>query len=111
MPTAVTAILELLPTMFPLTVIDGPPMFTDQMLAALDLSDEIVLVGSMDVPSIKNLKLAITTMSQLGHPREKLRIVLNRADSKVGLRASEVEKSLGARSTSRSRPAGTCRCR
>jgi pilus assembly protein CpaE len=93
---AITAILELLPSMFPLTIIDGPPMFTDQMLAALDRSDEIVLVGSMDVPSIKNLKLAITTMSQLGHPREKLRLVLNRADSKVGLRTSEVEKSLGA---------------
>jgi pilus assembly protein CpaE len=93
--TAIDAILELLPTMYALTVIDGPPMFTDQMLTALDRSDEIVLVGSMDVPSIKNLKLAITTMTQLGHPREKLRIVLNRADSKVGLRASEVEKSLG----------------
>jgi pilus assembly protein CpaE len=92
---AIDAILELLPTMYALTVIDGPPMFTDQMLTALDRSDEIVLIGSMDVPSIKNLKLAISTMSQLGHPREKLRIVLNRADSKVGLRTSEVEKSLG----------------
>jgi pilus assembly protein CpaE len=81
--------------MFPLTVVDGPPMFTEQMLAAIDVSDEIVLVGSMDVPSIKNLKLAISTMVQLGHPREQLRIVLNRADSKVGLRAGEVEKSLG----------------
>jgi pilus assembly protein CpaE len=93
--SAIDAILQLLPTMYALTVIDGPPMFTDQMLAALDRSDEIVLIGSMDVPSIKNLKLAISTMSQLGHPREKLRIVLNRADSKVGLRTSEVEKSLG----------------
>jgi pilus assembly protein CpaE len=94
--SAVESILELLPTMYPLIVVDGPPMFTDQMLAALDRSDEIVLVGSMDVPSIKNLKLAISTMTQLGHPREKLRIVLNRADSKVGLRTQEVEKSLGA---------------
>ena len=94
---AIKTILELLTTMFPLIVIDGPPMFTDQMLVALDLSDEIVLVGSMDVPSIKNLKLAINTMGQLGHPRERLRIVLNRADSKVGLRGSEVEKSLGVK--------------
>ncbi len=94
-PSAIEAILELLPTMYPLVIVDGPPMFTDQMLTALDRSDEIVLVGSMDVPSIKNLKLAISTMAQLGHPREKLRIVLNRADSKVGLRSQEVEKSLG----------------
>ncbi len=94
-PRAVTAILGLLPTMFGVTIIDGPPLFTEQMLAALDLSDEIILVGSMDVPSIKNLKLAVNTITKLGHPRERLRIVLNRADSKVGLRATEVEKSLG----------------
>ena len=94
-PDGVKAILELLPTMFPLTIVDGPPLFTDQMLLALDISDQIVLVGSMDVPSIKNLKLAISTITQLGHPRDQLKIVLNRADSKVGLRTNEVEKSLG----------------
>lgn len=94
-PDGVKVILELLPTMFPLTIVDGPPLFTDQMLLALDASDDIVLVGSMDVPSIKNLKLAISTITQLGHPREQLKIVLNRADSKVGLRINEVEKSIG----------------
>jgi len=94
-PDAVTTILGMLPDMFPLTIIDSPPLFTDQVLAALDLTDEIVIIGSMDVPSIKNLRLAITTLSRLGHPRDQLHIVLNRADSKVGLRTAEVEKSLG----------------
>ncbi len=94
-PAAVNRILELLPQMYPVTIVDGPPLFTDQMLVALDASDEIILVGSMDVPSIKNLRLAVNTITQLGHPREQLRIVLNRADTKVGLRAAEVEKSLG----------------
>ena len=94
-PEAVTRIIGMLPDMFPMTVIDGPPLFTDQMIAALDLADDVVLIGSMDVPSIKNLRTAISTLSQLGHPRDHLRIVLNRADSKVGLRTTEVEKSLG----------------
>ena len=93
--TSIQTILELLRSIFPLTIVDGPPLFTDQMLAALDVSDEIVLVGSMDVPSIKNLKMAIRTLQQLGHPRDRLRVVMNRADSKVGLRSTEVEKSLG----------------
>ena len=92
---SIQSILELLRSIFPLTIVDGPPLFTDQMLAALDVSDEIVLVGSMDVPSIKNLKMAIRTLQQLGHPRDRLRVVMNRADSKVGLRSTEVEKSLG----------------
>jgi pilus assembly protein CpaE len=93
---AVTRILALLRATYPLTIIDGPALFTDQLLAALDSSDQVVLVGSMDVPSIKNLRLAINTLQQLGHPRERLKLVLNRADSKVGLRPQEVEKSLGA---------------
>jgi pilus assembly protein CpaE len=95
-PEAVSRILELLRATYPLTIIDGPALFTEQLLAALDKSDQVVLVGSMDVPSIKNLRLAINTLQQLGHPRERLKLVLNRADSKVGLRPQEVEKSLGA---------------
>jgi pilus assembly protein CpaE len=93
---AVGRILALLRATYPLTIIDGPALFTEQLLAALDRSDQVVLVGSMDVPSIKNLRLAINTLQQLGHPRERLKLVLNRADSKVGLRPQEVEKSLGA---------------
>jgi pilus assembly protein CpaE len=95
-PVAITAILRQLASMFSAVVIDGPPVFTDQMLAALDVADEIVVVGAMDVPTIKNLKLAISTLVRLGQPREKLRIVVNRSDSKVGLNITEVERSLGA---------------
>jgi pilus assembly protein CpaE len=92
---AVSRLLELLREMFTLVVVDTASAFTEQVLAALDASDQVVLVGSMDVPSIKNLRMAVATLNQLGHPREHLRIVLNRADSKVGLRVSEVERSLG----------------
>jgi pilus assembly protein CpaE len=95
LPEAITAIVRQLAEMFPVVVIDGPPVFTDQMLAALDVADEIVVVGAMDVPTIKNLNLALATLIRLGQPREKLRVVLNRADSRVGLNIAEVEKSLG----------------
>ncbi|HVL91044.1 MAG TPA: P-loop NTPase, partial [Actinomycetota bacterium] len=66
-------------------VVDTPPWFNDHVLQALDVSDEMVLVATMDVPSIKNLKVALQTLAMLGYPRERLRLVLNRADSKVGL--------------------------
>lgn len=94
-PDAVSTILELLHQMFPYVVVDGPGLFTDQILAAFDHSHEIVLMTSMDVPSVKNMKLSMHTFEQLGIPRERLHLVLNRADSKVGLRLQEVEKSLG----------------
>ena len=91
----VQQILYLLAEQFPYVIVDGPALFTDQVIAALDISHECVLMASLDVPSVKNLKLALQTFSQLGIGRDRIHVVLNRADSKVGLRLQEVEKSLG----------------
>lgn len=94
-PRAVAHILALLRSMFRYVVIDGPSLFTDTILEAFDQTDVVIVVTSMDVPSIKNLKLASQTLQELGIPRDRLRLVLNRADSKVGLSVREVESSLG----------------
>ena len=94
-PEVVIRVLELLRSMYRYVIIDGPPSFTEQMLAAIDVIDNVVVVSSLDVPSIKNLKLSVQTLKDLGVSRERMKIVLNRADSKVGLGVREVEKSLG----------------
>jgi pilus assembly protein CpaE len=92
---AVQHLLGLLRTLFPVTIVDTPAYFSDQVLAAIDVADELVLVTSLDVPAIKNLKLALQTLEALHVGRDRIRIVLNRADSSVGLRVAEVERSLG----------------
>jgi pilus assembly protein CpaE len=94
-PDAVHQLLAILSRMFDYVIVDGPGFFTDQILAALDDSNDTVLVGSLDVPSIKNLKLALQTLGSLGIARDRIHVVLNRADSHVGLKVPEVEKSLG----------------
>jgi pilus assembly protein CpaE len=92
---SVQHLLTLLRALFPVTVIDTPAYFSDQVLAAIDIADEFVLVTSLDVPAIKNLKLALQTLEALHVRRDRIRIVLNRSDSAVGLRIAEVERSLG----------------
>jgi pilus assembly protein CpaE len=91
---AVGDIIRVLRQSFRYVVIDSPAAFTDHIVAALDESDAIALLTSMDVPSIKNLKLAMQTLELLGIARERIRLVLNRADSEVGLRVQDVEKTL-----------------
>jgi pilus assembly protein CpaE len=86
----------LLRQMFDFIVIDSPPAFTDHVLAAFDQSDFIALIATLDIPALKNLKLTLETMDLLSYPRDRYRVVVNRADSKVGLSLSEVEKTLGA---------------
>lgn len=94
-PEAVAHILSLLRSMFRYVVIDGPAQFTDPLLSAIDQTDLVVVVAMMDVPSIKNLRMTSQTLQDLGIPRDRMRLVLNRADSKVGLTVKEVESSLG----------------
>jgi pilus assembly protein CpaE len=95
-PEIVDHILELLVDEFDYVVIDTPPAFEELVLRALDRSDLLVLLATLDVPALKNLKLAVETLDLLAFPRDKWKIVLNRADSKVGLSLSDVEKALKA---------------
>lgn len=91
----IASVLGLLRTMFEHVVIDTSGNFDDVGLAALDASDVLVLVGTLDVPSLKSLKLAVATLDLLNLPRERWRLVLNRVDSKVGLSVSEFQETLG----------------
>jgi pilus assembly protein CpaE len=94
--TLVTRLLTIMSEMFDYVIIDTPPAFTDQVLAAFDMSDVAVLLATLDIPALKNLKLSLETLELLNYPKEKIRLILNRADSKVGLDAGEVEKTLRA---------------
>jgi pilus assembly protein CpaE len=87
-------LLQVLRTMFDFVIVDTPPAFTDHVLAALDVSDQVLLLATLDIPALKNLKLTLETLELLNFPQERWRVVLNRADSKVGLSVSEVEKTL-----------------
>jgi pilus assembly protein CpaE len=92
----VQRLLTVMADMFDYVIIDTPPAFTDQVLTAFDMSDVAVLLATLDIPALKNLKLSLETLELLSYPKEKVRLILNRADSKVGLDAGEVEKTLRA---------------
>ena len=92
----VATVLTLLKAQFDYVVVDTPPAFDDHVLAAFDQSDLVALLATLDIPALKNLKLTLETLDLLNYPRERWRLVLNRADSRVGLALSEVEKTLKA---------------
>lgn len=92
----VVRIIDLLSEQFDYVVIDTPPALDDHVLAAFDRSDLVALLATLDIPALKNLKLTLETLELIAFPKEKLAVVLNRADSKVGLALNEVEKTLKA---------------
>ena len=77
---------------FPHVVVDASVDYSDSALVCFDLSDIICLVTGLDVVGVKHLGKALDTLMTIGLPRERFRVVLNRADSKVGLDASDVER-------------------
>lgn len=92
----VVQILDLLAQEFDYVVVDTPPALDDHVLAAFDKSDVVALLATLDIPALKNLKLTLETLEMISFPRDRLSVVLNRADSKVGLAIGEVEKTLKA---------------
>lgn len=76
-------------------IVDLPSQFNDYSLAMLEAADEVLLVGSMDIPSIKNLKIGIQALDLNAIAGSKLRLVLNHASAKVKLDVKEIERVLG----------------
>ena len=87
-------IIDLLREFCGYVVVDTPAHFNDVVLSVLEGSDDIVLVAGMDIPNIKNVKIGLQTLRLLGIPMGKLKLVLNRANSKVKLDIGEVERTL-----------------
>jgi len=87
-------LIAVLRQVYDVIVIDTPAAFSDQALAAFDITDHFLLVATLDVPAIKNLKLTLEMLQLLGYPRERWHVVLNRADAKVGLSVDDVQKML-----------------
>lgn len=98
MPASLTGkIIRLLKQNFDFVVIDSCPAFDEHVLQALDESNDVLLVTTLDVPTLKNVKIAFDTLDLLNFPTDRRRLVLNRADDQVGLTAAKVENTLGLR--------------
>jgi pilus assembly protein CpaE len=87
-------LLEVARESYDMIVVDTSPFFHGPMLATLDRTDELLLVCGLEVPTIKNVRLSLQTLELLSFPPNRIRVVLNRANSQVGLKRSEVEAAL-----------------
>jgi pilus assembly protein CpaE len=94
-PTLISRVLRGLRESFDFIVVDTAPAFDEQTLTALDETDEVVVVATLDVPTLKNVKVALETLEMLNIARDHRHLLLNRADDAVGLGPEKVESILG----------------
>jgi pilus assembly protein CpaE len=91
----IAAILQTARGMYDAIVIDTAPLFDGPMLAALDRSDQLLLVSTPDVPSMKNIRLALQTLELLGFPLDRVALVANRAGMAGGASTREIAETIG----------------
>ena len=88
-------VVETLADEFPYVVVDTGAGLDEHTLSVLEVSTDLVLVAAMDVPSVRSLHKEIDALDQLGMTHAKRHLVINRADSKVGLDVRDVEATVG----------------
>jgi pilus assembly protein CpaE len=94
-PEHVFDVLQRLRESYDYVVLDPQHTFDSITLAALDQSDEILLVLTLDIPAIRSTQRALEIFDRLGYPRKKIRIVVNRFSKQIDLDLRQVEKFLG----------------
>jgi pilus assembly protein CpaE len=84
-----------LTTAFDFVVVDTPPGFSPEVIATIDASSSICMMGMLDAPSLKNTKIGLETLGLMGYAPDRVRVVLNRADTSVGISHADVVAILG----------------
>jgi pilus assembly protein CpaE len=82
-------------TMCDAVIVDTPPGFTPEVIATIDVSSAVCMVGMLDSLSLKNTKLGLETLDLMGYEDERVSLVLNRADSRVGITPDDVSTIVG----------------
>ncbi|MGH2450727.1 MAG: AAA family ATPase [Candidatus Limnocylindria bacterium] len=87
-------IFELLRENYAYIVVDTWPSFQEQVLTMLDAADDILVLMTLEITSLKNVRVFMEISEKL-EIQDKIQLVANRNDSSGGIKASDVETSLG----------------
>jgi pilus assembly protein CpaE len=87
-------VLEYLTQLYAYVVVDTSSYLTEATLAAIDVSDLIVLVTTQDIPAIKNCRLFLDLLQTMGVDRERILFIMNRFDKRVNITPERVAENL-----------------
>jgi pilus assembly protein CpaE len=88
----VTTIIEAIRGQFDHVVVDTPPQLSEVVLAAFDQSEVLLTMVTLDVPSVRNMSVFLGTLDRLKIPSDRVRVILNKAETGVGIDVAQVDK-------------------
>lgn len=96
-PDRVAQILLALRQRYDFVIIDTPPSLNEVVLSSFDISEHLIVLATLDVPSVNNMRVFLSTLERLKIPTDGLHLVLNKAEKGVGFSGADVEQILGRR--------------
>jgi pilus assembly protein CpaE len=93
-PGALLEIFGLLRGMFDVIVVDAGHVFDSRVLEVLNLADLILVVGVLDVPTVRNVRRCLHLFQQLGYSQDKVKIVVNRYEKKTEVKSDHLEEAV-----------------
>jgi Flp pilus assembly CpaE family ATPase len=94
-PAKVAEILLAVRQRYDYLIIDTPPSLNEVVLSSFDISEHLIVLATLDVPSVNNMRVFLTTLDRLKIPVDGLHLVLNKAEKNVGFSGDDVEQILG----------------
>jgi len=89
----IKSILEILKKHYDIIIIDTGVNYDEVTLNALDLSDQVIIVSSLEVTGLKNTKLSLRVMQSLNYDSSKVKLLVNMAQDKFGVTKANVQKA------------------
>jgi pilus assembly protein CpaE len=89
----VEKIIAILRESYDFIIIDSSPYMSDALLSALDTSNQIIFLMTMDLPAVKNAKLGLRLLTGLNHSG-KTKLVINRGSKQFGIDLKDIEKTI-----------------
>lgn len=90
----VEKIIKALKNNYHYIIVDTSASFHETVLTSLDMSDRILFVATLDLPTIKNIKAGLDVMETLHYPKDKIKIILNKATEQYGIKYKDFESTL-----------------
>ena len=88
-------VYDVLRTTYDFVIVDTPPAFSPEVITTIDQASHLCMVGMLDALSLKDTKIGFETLAAMGYEADDIMLVLNRADSSVGISVDDVYRLLG----------------
>jgi pilus assembly protein CpaE len=93
-PKDVYKVMGALRRHFDYIVVDTPAQLSEIVLAAFDHSTRVLCMVTLDLPSIRNMRVFLTTLEKLRINSETVGVVLNKVEEDIGIDIADVQEVL-----------------